>query len=58
MGTSIHRRMESITAAERKGSQACTSDYRLNLARLWATNGVYCPCENVREEKTLSVCQS
>ncbi len=53
MGAHIQWRMEHATAAERRGSQACTSDYSLNSARLWATNWVYCPCENVTEEKTL-----
>lgn len=54
MGASIHRRMESITAAERVVSRACTSDYGLNWARQRTTNWVYCPCENVREERGLT----
>ena len=52
-GTSTRRRMESVTTAEERVSRACKSDYRLKLERLRATNWDYCPCENVREEKSL-----
>lgn len=43
--------MESITAAERIVSQACTSDDSVSLVRLGATKWVFCSCENVRDEK-------